>query len=324
MNAVGKFFSLGMVLAVMGSQAVEAAIIDINGNLNNAKISQVSYVVNGNPVTQSSPAVTNTVVDYAVFVNTITVAAGSSSTKTLEFYNSVNAVIRNNNFTTATGASPFPGTIADNGGVGVYNTTAPTRVRIQNDGIAAYEQAVIKSSTDTNLMNYLFYDGSLSGMPAAGVSDFDILYYHAWRTSDFIVVAERNGNTFFQLVPLGSDGNPIAGANTLRFGQTPNPQPHDWNSGFINGFDEFDTQPMWFTAASITKFFEGTSVPLANQLVYGYRIDNNGNADVKFFGASDSPFTDNPVNPLVPIPEPTSALLLLGTSAAWLLLRRRR
>lgn len=313
-----------MLLIVAAQPVTRAAIIDINGNQNNAKISQVTYVANGNPVTQSAPATTNTSVNYAVLVNSITVANGASSTKTLSFYNSANAIIRNNNFVPTTGANPIPGTITGSGGVGVYDTVSPNRVRIQNDGIPAYENAVIQSSIDTNLMNYLFYDGDLQNMPAPGVADFDILYYNAWRPSDYLVVAERNGNTFFELVPLGIDGNPISGANTLRFGQTPTPQPHDWNSGYINSFDLNTNQPMWFTAASITKFFEGTSVLPADQLVFGYRIDNNGNADVKFFGASDDPFTDNPINPLVPIPEPASLVLLLSTSAAWLLLKRRR
>lgn len=295
----------------------QAATINVNGNLNNAPITQVTYLVDDNPVIQNTPAAVNTVVATGIFVNTITLNDGGS--KTLQFYNSVNAVIRNDNFVSNTGTG------GPTGGVGVYNTSAPTRIRIQDSppdgGLVAFEQAVIDSSTNTNLMNYMFYDGSLNNMPPANTADFDILFYNAWTTSDYLVVAERNGNTNFELVPLGVDGSPIADANTLRFGDaSPN---YDWNSGFVNANDLVTGQPMWFSAVNISKFFEGTTVPIGDQLVYGFRIDNNGNADVKFFGASNDPFTNNPINPIVPIPEPSSLVLLLAASAAFLYRRRR-
>ena len=71
--------------------------------------------------------------------------------------------------------------------------------------------------------------------------------------------------------------------------------------------------------AKVDKFFEGTNV--SSQPVFGFRIDNNGGADVKFFGLSDDSFYNNPINPLL-IPEP-SAALLCGMGALALLRRKR-
>lgn len=289
--------------------------------MNNAAISSVTYNVTGqqalNVFLRNTP----------IFVESMTVAGNPSP---LSFFNSATAIIRNNNLVNPSASG--------SGGVGVYNTSAPTSVRIHTDGLAAYQQAVISASLNTNLMNYLFYDGTLSGMPNAATADYDILYYHAWAASDYLVVAERDGNTFFELTPLGANGNPIPGANRLLFGDNRNStqraavglttpltgDPHDWNTLYRNQNDAFSSQSMWFTAARVSQFFAGTQVAPADQHVYGFRIDNNGNADVKFFGASDNTFEDNFVNPLVPpIPEP-STLLFVAALAPTLLLRRRR
>lgn len=284
----------------------------VNTSGNAVSITSVSYLVNGSPVVQNTPATTVTSTGFDVFVTNIEINDGG--TKNLDFYNLGNAVVRNNNFQANTGVS------SGNGGVGVYNSSSPTTVRIQDDGLASYEAAVVNSATNTNLMNYLFYDGSLQNMPSASNHDFDLLFFYAWTTSDYLVVSERNGNTYFELTPLGADGNPIAGANSLEFNAT-----YGWRSGYRNVNDPNNNQDMWFSAARIDKFFEGTSVAASDQVVYGYRIDNNGNADVKFFGASDDPFENNPRNPLFPVPEPSATALLFGfLSIGAACCRRRR
>jgi hypothetical protein len=70
-------------------------------------------------------------------------------------------------------------------------------------------------------------------------------------------------------------------------------------------------QAMAFTVASAAKFFEGSQT--APQTVFGFRVDNDGEADVKFVGFSGNS----------PIPEPSSALLS-ALSVLGLMLRRKR
>lgn len=80
-----KYLQLGAFLAAAGLHLTnaQAATINVNGNLNNAPITQVTYLVDNNPVIQNSPAASNTVVTTGVFVDTITLTDGGS--KTLQF-----------------------------------------------------------------------------------------------------------------------------------------------------------------------------------------------------------------------------------------------
>lgn len=121
--------------------------------------------------------------------------------------------------------------------------------------------------------------------PPAGIPDYDIQFVNPWHEADYILVMERWGNTFFELTPLDATGEPIAEANVLRFGY-PTGTPYtlyDWNTGYANAIYE-TAQAYAFTVAKASKFFEGTTVPAQDRLVYGFRIDNDGEADVKFFG----------------------------------------
>ncbi len=301
-----SIFSTTLLFSITGVNAVVLDITAASGH--SVSITGVDYLVNGVPTAQTTPATSRTNVTTDVNLTGITVNDGGS--KDLDFYNTANAAIQNNNFISTTGTGNSMG------GVGVY--MPGSRVRIEDDGLGVYETEVIASATNTNLMNYLFYDRTLTNMPTGGAHDFDLLYHFGWTTDDYLVVAERNGNTNFELTPLGADGNIIPLANTLRFDND-----YGWRSGYANDFDEFNNQDMWFSVARIDKFFEGTMVPIGDQVVYGYRIDNDGNADVKFFGASDDTFTNNPVNPLVPVPETSAYALLLGISALVLITTRR-
>ncbi len=169
-------------------------------------------------------------------------------------------------------------------------------------------------------MNFSYYDGT-SGLPAAGTSDYDLLFARGFLTDDFILVSERNGNTFFTIVPLDGSGNVISGANALRFGGPTTLAAHtayDWRSGYATATYQ-NTQDFGFSVASVEKFFEGTGV--TPEAIYGFRIDNDGDADVKFLGLSDDDFSNNPFNPQF-VPEPSTWITsMLGSL---LLFRRRR
>lgn len=284
-----------------------------SGNDVSTQITGISYIINGNTVNQTSQASQS--VNESNSVNVTKITLNDNGTQELNFYNLGNAIIRNNKFTTSTSSSK------NNGGVGVYNTnSSDNMIRIQDDGVEAYESAVIDSATNTNLMNYLFYDGTIDNMPDSNTHDFDLLYHYGWTSEDYLIVAERNGNTYFELTPLDADGNVISGANTLYFDAD-----YGWRTGYHNANDSNGGQDMWFTATSVANFFEGTTITDSDdQVVYGYRIDNNGNADVKFFGASTDSFENNPTSNLVPVPEPKAYALIFGLVIAGFATSKRR
>jgi hypothetical protein len=115
------------------------------------------------------------------------------------------------------------------------------------------------------------------------------------------VVFEKLANSF-EVTPLRQDGTPFAEANKLRVGGSGG-EPYmvyDWNSG-ISSPAYYLTQAQAFSVVSVKKFFEGTTE--VDAPIYGFRIDNNGDADVKLALISNTPFEGRL------IPEPTSFLM---------------
>lgn len=274
--------------------------IDVLPGAHNVLITRVTYEVDGEIVVQDVPAAGVAVNrDGPVYLKSVTVNDGGSL-RELESHNSLGATAVNVAFTSSTR------------GVGVFNNGVITGT----SGIAAFSGALAATTQDTDLLNYCFYD-FVAGMPRIGVADYDLLFERSFEPSDFVLVSERWGNTYFTLTALDAGGEVITGANILRFGYPTGDgyTRYDWNSGYASSSYVTD-QAMAFTAASVSKFFEGTSVPLQN--VFGFRIDNDGEADVKFFGLSDNSFTDNKS-----IPEPSAALLAAVAACACILRRHR-
>jgi len=267
----------------------------ITGNSNSVNITEVVYERNNLDVIQTSSATSITNTNDSIFLKNATIN-DNGTVKNLKFFND-GGVISNVNFT------------ANTTGVGVINNGVITS--IENDGLASYTTALAGILNDTNINNYAFYD-AVSNIPPSGMSDFDILFANAFRSTDYIAVTERNGNTFFDLTALDVNGNVIVDADILQFNSSTgslntsgSAGGYDWNTGFANTNYE-DDQPQWMTIASAGLFNTSTEV-------YGFRIDNNGEADVKFFGISDTPF----------VPEPSSTALL-GLGALTFLIRRKR
>lgn len=290
-----------LCLVVQSSQG--QALVDILPGTNNVPILSVNYSVDGNIVNQTSEA--NSVEnmrDGSVFLNSVTVTS-SGGTTVLDSFNTLGGTVTNLNISpTATGVAVF-----DNGVVTEVSDTS------------AFQTSLAGITQDTDLLNFNYYDGT-SGLPDASTADYDLLFTRGFESDDFVLVSERNGNTFFTIVPLDGAGQVIAGANSLRFGGGTTLGQHeayDWRSGYATE-TYLPTQDFGFSVASVEKFFEGTGI--AAQTVFGFRIDNNGDADVKFFGLSDNSFADNPINPAVPEP----STLLLSAASTLLLLRRRR
>jgi len=292
-----------------------SAVIDVTPGVNNVPIQRVVYTINGNEVIQTTEATgVNSVGDTEVLVKSIRVI-NNGNIIDLGHFNTEGAEVRNVN----------PGLVSITGdggaglrGLGVYDNGVVTPTTA---GISAFATALAATTTDTDLRHFTYYD-FLSSKPAAGVPDYDLLYVRAMQPEDFLVVSERFGNTYFEVTPLKADGTPYVGANVLRFGgsaTTTEYTVYDWNSGYAaSGSNPGQAQA--FSVASVSKFFTGTSV--APGPVYGFRIDNDGEADTKIFVVGSNPFSDNPYNPQL-VPEPSAFLMSAGALLCGIFRRRR-
>lgn len=275
---------------------------------NNIAIEQLVLFINGSDVTQTTEATgVNVNSDTAVNVKSVRITDGAQVD--LTFFNTAGAEARNIN--------PELATIS---GIGVFDNGTYTP---STSGLAAYGNAYAAASQDTDLRNHGYHDFLTPTNPTAGTPDLDLLFFRALNLDDYVLVAERWGNSFFEVTALDADGNPYAGANVLRIGG-PGPSAdvgytnHDWNTGYAAATNQ-PTQAQALTLFSVEKFFEGTQV---SGPVYGFRIDNDGEADVKLMGISANTFLDNPENPQL-IPEP-SAFLMTAIAGLALVLPRRR
>ncbi len=303
---------LCLIAPVCCAGICQAAVLNVLPGVNNAPIQEVTYSIGGSDVVQSSEAsdvVTNG--DTSVYVKSVKITDGSPAT--LTYFNTENAIVVNVN-----------GQQLGIGGIGVFDNGTVTP---STSGLASFATAMAGTSLDTDLRNYGFRDNLTPGQVTGPDADYDLLFYRALKMDDYFMVTERWGNAEFEVTALMADGTPYPNANTLRIGANggiiPTPvgyQVYDWVTGYAASTN-VSNQAQAITMFSVSKFFESTlgqSGP-----IYGLRINNDGEADIKIVGASANPFTDNPTNPLVAVPEPSGFLLTLlgGTALAF---RRRR
>jgi hypothetical protein len=276
MNRNLKIPILLTLIALTASNPVSSQYNVILGT-DNMPITQFSYTRNGVHTLDTAGNQTTIATDDEIMIDSVQIN-DNGATKTLHYIDIESAVIVNNNFdSTVTG-------------VGVYDRGT----EILASDTAAWEKAMNSVITGRNILNYLFYDGANNEPPGF---DFDVRWTRGLLPTDYLIVSERDGNTHFAITPLDSVGNVISGARTLRFGHTngnasPNGnRKYDWNTGFASA-GRYPSQPQYMSVIRVSLFN-------TNVNVYGLRIDNNGDADVKFYGFSDSTFSDNPVNPSV-------------------------
>lgn len=274
MLPIKKLFFITLLVVISFSSLI-AQITDIKLGTNNLPITEVSFDYNGSTIVQTSGETsTNTATTLPVSLNYFKVDNGSSVT--LLYPNDFGNIIRNNNFSTSVT------------GVGIYDKGA----FINANNATTFEPALEEAVNSTDLMQFLYYDNT-SNLP--GGDDFDIYFAKGITESDYIVVGERNGNTYFTVTPLDANGNQIAGSEKVRFGKVGGPNSgngtskYDWDIGFAPTNQA--GQSMVYTAISASLF------NLGGAPIFGFRVDNNGEADVKFFGLSNNSFSDNPNNP---------------------------
>ena len=303
-----KIQSIIPLLAVSLPSIATSAVLNVTPGVNNAPIAEVTFNNGGNLVTQTSsqPTTVNNQTSTAVAIENIKLTSGV----TLDVFNFSSVNVNLQGLATPAGSS-----ISN---IGVLQSDG-TQVNLNGPGGAnAFSSALAASFQNSDVNNYLYYDNTVN--PPAATIDFSVDFLFSLEAADYLLVQERHGNTFFEITPLDISGNPIAGANVLKFGGSGGlPQSvYDWNSGFSSSSYQ-SAQTYGFSVAEVSKFFEGTGI--AEVPIFGFSIDNDGQADVKFYGASDNSFTNNPQNPDF-VPEPSSAILVfLGLG---LISRRRR
>ncbi len=250
------------VLTMLPAGAANPDVV-ITAGSGDVSITEVQLNDNGTPLTQGSEAprsgvgrVSDTDDDPVNFSN-ITINDGGAVV--LDEFNIVGVTAQNFNFA------------GDTGGVYTFENGVTTQV-----GTAGFEDAVNRAVRSLDLRDYLGYD-SVTGTDTP--FDFDIVFDAPLRNSDYVLVSERDGNTFFGLIALDKNGNVIDGSNRIEFDG-----PYAWNTGFAPSNQV--GQPMFFTVIDVEQF----NIVTADQPIYGFRVDNFGEADVKFFGLAPDPF----------------------------------
>lgn len=305
------FTCASVALALLPCQA---AIIQITPGVNNMAIKQVVLTINGTDVTQNTEetSVTRSGSNSSIFVKSVNISDGSPVNVHLSYFNTEAANVVN--------VDP---NLASSTGIGVFNNGVTTNSATNN--IANYATAFAGTSTDTDLRNYAFND-YVKPPRTTNTPQLDILFHRALTIDDYVLVSERWGNSTFQVTALDIQGLPYTSGNTLKLGGNGGSSytAYDWNTG-VASKDSFQTQAQALTVFSVAKFFEVTNIdPQRESFVWGLRITNDGEADVKILGISANSFLDNPINPLVPIPEPSSVLLILSASMFFLGSRKRQ
>jgi hypothetical protein len=260
---MNKLYTIAITLLLFTSSLFGQNTTIVRQGNNNTPITQVTYAVDGNLVTQNTPHNNGHFSTSDVILKSIQVNDNGTA-KTLQFFN-LGGIVTNNNFQTNTT------------GVGVYNDGNMTPASNR----AAFESAINDMSSDSSLLHMLVYDRT-SNIPNG--NDFDINWNKGLTNDDFIVLGERNGNSRFTIIPLDQNGNIIVGANYIQFRSR-----YDWNTGFAPR--NVPNQPMHLSVVKVDQF--NTSTP-----VFGFRIDNNGEADIRFFMMGDNTFENNPSNSL--------------------------
>lgn len=153
----------------------------------------------------------------------------------------------------------------------------------------------------TDLRDYLDLHFAADDPPFASFEpDFDFFFQNPLDNGDYVLITERHGNTFFDLEPLDTDGNLIPSAKRLVVDA-----PYGWNTGYAPS--DQAGQPQWFTVIDVDSF----EVRTDRTPIGGFRINNDGGADVKFFALADEAFTPG-CPPGSPVEDEASAV-----SGAW-------
>jgi|GEM_PF-5831190 len=287
LSRIRRSFGAGAVslgLAIVPAEAV----VSINGSSFVETITQVTYNDNGSIVVQNSSTSSNNNAPTPVDLLFIELSQSGGGSVTLDEFNTgVVSAVALNFPETETGFEAYVGP-------DVIGTT----------DIAAFQAALQEIYSNTSLRDYVNKAQNANANNPDG--DYDIFYQFALSNDDYIVVAERDGNSEISLRALDAFGSVIAGSETLVF-QGGGNSAYTWDTGYRSALDDNTSdQTLELSVVDISLF--GTS-----EDIFGLRVVNDSGADNKLFIASDDSFSNNAPNPVVP--EPSAAGLLAALAA---------
>lgn len=191
------FTSILFTASALTLQAQQTITVDDNNN--RVDILEVEYLVDNQPITQTTPAAPSTEDFVSHHVDIQSIKIDNNGTETLEYFNT-SASATNIQFD------------EDVTGVSVYeanNNIYP------NNNQAAFATALGNVAKDSNLLHLLRVDGA-SNLPSG--YDYDLALQKPMIDGDYIVVGERNGQSDIYFKALDIDGNVITTANTIHIG----------------------------------------------------------------------------------------------------------
>ncbi len=258
-----------MIVLPLTSPAVEAVLIEPS---NDADIAEVNLVVDGVAVTQTDADNGQT-----------TTASNSVQLTSIELTDGT--VLDDFTGGSIEKNADSPVVVRPDGttSVGVYSQPSAGTELIVDYNDAGFEAAgapVIGGRELTTYFDY-GYAGAANTGGSGNIDDgdfsdweFRVILDNCLTPQDYVLVMERNGNTAFNLIPTNAAGD-VIGTDVLEFRGTDQGAGYAWNTGYSPL--RFPSQELWFSVAPASLFG-------ASENVCGFRVDNDGQADVKFFG----------------------------------------
>jgi len=154
---------------------------------------------------------------------------------------------------------------------------------VQNNAdTPGFEGALERVFDSADLRDYLDH-GVLVPAASSFSPDYSVMFDNPLDNDDFIIAIDRDGDDEFILEALDVNGDVISNSDAVRV--QPN---YRWNTGYAPS-DQTD-EGMWLTVFDVEKFNTTTSLTP----IYGFRVDNDGGAELKIIGASDDVFVAPP------------------------------
>lgn len=263
-------FMMFLFLSFFNTNYVKSQTVVVKGNENNVNITKLNLTVGSDLIEQNNPTQNTNPSpgDIPVLIESIVLENGEEI-----FVTSRRPEVMNPN--------PLLGSteIADRS-VEIIIVDKPAMSHRDPDFLSQLTEVV----STPDLRSYW----SIGAQPSIpnGASFVDFRY--PFPSSGYIMISERNGNSFMDLIPLGLDGKPIPGATTVQI------KGYQWNTG-VNHAIDIPSQKQWLVVFSASLFN-------TLQAVNGVRIVSLNEPDGKlvFFvgNIAAAPDYGGPVNSL--------------------------
>ncbi len=261
-------YALCWVVGIFGlAGMVQAQSITVTGSANGETITSVTYIDDGNLVVQNSSSGADDNDSEPVLVEFVDITR-NGGTRLDEFNTGVVTAVTLN-FIASSGFNAYVGNQTINSSS--PNFAAAVRAVYSNRDIRDYMDKA--SSANSNNPN----------------GDYDIFYQFALSNDDYIVMAERDGNSTISIQALDANGNRLPGSNEIIF-QGGGNSAFQWDTGYRSGQDGNNGQTQELAVIDISLFN-------TNDNIFGLRVINNSGADNKILVASDDEFENNVPNP---------------------------